>query len=41
MKIIYYDGSILTGYTIDFSGNTVIVDDIYYVDIQDIERIED
>lgn len=41
MKIIYNDGSILTGYVITFSGNMVIVDDIYYVDIQDIERIED
>lgn len=41
MKIIYTDGSILTGYTIEFCGKKIIVDDYRVVDIDEIDRIED
>ena len=40
MKIIYYDGSVLTGNTIEFYDNGVIVDGIYLVELLEIARIE-
>lgn len=40
MKIIYYDGSVLTGNTIEFYDNGVIVDGVYLVELLEIARIE-
>ena len=39
MKIIYYDGSVLTCSHIDIYGDVLIVDDIYEVPIIEINSI--
>lgn len=41
MKIIYNDGSILECSTIEISGNHIYADDIYVVNVDDIEIIEE
>lgn len=41
MKIIYYDGSTLTGSSIYVTEKTLIVDDIYEVPLIEVQRIEE
>lgn len=41
MKIIYEDGSILTGSVITVNGGTLYVDDIYEVNTSEVLRIEE
>ena len=41
MKIIYNDGSVLTGGKIEIIGNVIYVDDYRYVDVCDVDRIEE
>lgn len=42
LKITYTDGSILRGYTINVCGdNELIVDDIYRVNLLEIDSIEE
>ena len=41
MKIIYYDGSILTGSTIEFYDDEIIIDGVYIANPLEILRIEE
>ena len=41
MKIIYTDGSELETHEIRIEGNTVIASDIYIIDTEEIDHIED
>lgn len=41
MKIIYYDGSVLTGNTIAIYGDEMIIDDYRIAKIYEVDRIEE
>lgn len=41
MRIVYNDGSVLTGNKIEIIGNVIYVDDYRYVDVYDVDRIEE
>ena len=41
IKVIFEDGGVLTGYTAEFYGTQLVVDEYRIVDICEIERIEE
>ena len=41
MKIIYYDGGVLTCSYFEIDNQHIYADDVYIVDINDVERVED